>query len=366
MLQKAWTCSDQLLRLARELIQIPTVAGREYRIMDYLAAELQRAGCSVSWQTVLGAGGHNLIASRGEGGPWFVTHVDVYPTYDHPDPFKPQMEDSKAIVGRGAVDTKGQIAGLLYSLQQTSGPVQVSFVVDEERLARGSEALEVPPEVNGAIILEPTELKIAVAEAGSMGLEVNVTGKAAHGAMPWMGKSAVELAFSQYQRLRTKPFIHHYHPLFSPGGWVNLGRISGGHDTMLVPPRCLMEMEVGFAPGISAHQVTDQIYEALSEAESVHIEDIWDPWETDSEEEVVLSLQRAFQEAVGFEAELWGVPSWTDGANVVRKGIPTVVFGAGSLAVAHTWHESLPLDQLEGLYRILTRLIETWPEEEGR
>ncbi|MBC7098978.1 M20/M25/M40 family metallo-hydrolase [Candidatus Bipolaricaulota bacterium] len=345
---------EGLVRLAEELIAFPTTAGREGLCLEYLSERLSRAGLHVTTQPVPGAG-ENVVASRGEGGPWIVSHLDVFPPYEHPQPFSPRVEGGE-LIGRGAVDTKGQIAALLWALARTEGPVQVALVVDEEQLGRGSEALEVPPGVLGAVVLEPTGLRVAPAEAGSIGLSVLVAGKAAHGTMPWRGSSAIDLAFALYERLLSLPLMRHSHPLFERGAWVNLGRIQGGYDTMVVPTRCELELDVGFAPGLSAARVFEEVHAALAEAEALQVTDVWDPWETPSDAVIVKLLERAVQ-AVGLPVGRWGMPSWTDGANLVRKGVPTVVFGAGELAVAHTFHEALPLSELHGLARVLIELI---------
>ncbi len=348
-----------LVRWALDLLRFPTVTGREELCAEYLAEELEKLGMQVSEQPVLGAGA-NILASRGEGGPWIVTHLDVYPPFEHPDPFLPRLED-EAVVGRGAVDAKGQIAALLCALQRTEEPVQVALVVDEEELGRGSEALDVPPKVEGAVILEPTNLRIAVAEAGSVGLEVLVRGRPAHGTTPWAGDSAIERAFILYQRLLSAPFMAHRHPLFPRGAWVNLGRIEGGYDTMVVPPHCRMEMDLGFAPGLTAREVIRQTEEAMAEAERIFVTDAWEPWRTDENEKVVRVLVQSYAKVVGHAPSFTGMPSWTDAANVVRKGVPTVVFGAGDLALAHTWHEAVRVAELETLALVLAELIRLWP-----
>lgn len=353
------TNREKITRWTLDLLRFPTVTGREELCAAYLAEELEKAEMAVREQPVLGAGA-NILAFRGEGGPWIITHLDVYPPFEHPDPFQPKVENGR-IVGRGAVDTKGQIAALLWALSETKEPVQVALVVDEEELGRGSEALEVPTGVEGAVVLEPTHLKIAVAEAGSVGLEVLVRGKPAHGTTPWAGDSAIERAFSLYQRLLSTPFMTHRHPLFPRGAWVNLGRIEGGYDTMVVPPHCRMEMDLGFAPGLSAQEVLHHTEKAMADAERIFVTDAWEPWETEKNAKVVQGLVRAFAEALGQRVSFTGMPSWTDAANIIRKGIPPVVFGAGDLALAHTWHEAVDLGELEALATVLAALIRIWP-----
>ncbi len=350
--------ATELVKLALQLMQFPTVTGREDLCAEFVEQELVRAGLAVHRQEILGVG-HNLVAARGQGGPWIITHLDVFPPFEHPAPFSARVEDH-FLVGRGAVDTKGQIAALLWALRHTKEPVQVALVVDEEELGRGSEALAVPPGVRGAVVLEPTRLELAPAEAGSIGLEVLVAGRAAHGSMPWTGESAIERAFQLYQRLREQPFMRHHHHLFPYGAWVNLGKIEGGYDTMVVPPHCRMELDIGFAPGLSVQEVLQQVHEAFREAERLFVTDAWEPWETDPQAEVVQALRSAVEEVVGQSASFTGMPSWTDAHHVVEHGVPAVVFGAGDLAVAHTWHEALSVEELTALAEILARLIRRW------
>ncbi len=346
---------QELVSLAQRLISVPTPPGREDRLVPLVEERLSAAGLAVRRQSVPGAG-ENILASRGTGGPLFVAHLDVFPAYEHPHAFQPRVQGDQ-LIGRGAVDAKGQIAALLFALCATERPVEVALVVDEEHLGRGSESLQVTAETPGAVVLEPTSLRIAPAEAGSIGLTVLATGTPAHGTMPWRGKSAIENGFSLYRNLCKHPIMKHRHPLFDRGAWVNLGRIHGGYDTMVVPNRCELEMDIGFAPGLGAATVEDEVRSALSEAEAFQITDIWEPWETDPHCQIVATLSNACSAVMGTEPNLWGMPSWTDGAHLVQKRIPTVVFGAGDLAVAHTWWETLPLSELHLLSRILSQMI---------
>jgi len=345
----------RIAELTRELIALPTLPGREDLGHALLKRELMAAGCQVHVQPVPGTAG-NLIATRGQGGPWLVTHLDVFPPYDHPDPFTLKVEGD-VLIGRGAVDTKGQIAALLLALQHSTGPVQVALVADEERLGRGSAALQVPEGVSGAVVLEPTRLRPAVVEAGSFGLSVAVVGRAAHGTTPWAGESAVHKAIAMYTRLLEQPFLHHHHPLFPRGAWVNLGRIEGGEETMVVPARCRLELDVGFTPGLNADSVHRQVREAFHEAAEFHVVDLWEPWETREEAPILAALNHACAEVLGKVPRPTGMPSWTDGGNLVRKGVDVVTFGAGDLALAHSARESVPLSDLLALVTVLATLF---------
>ena len=344
-----------LAEIALEIMRPHTTSGREWLIEDFLVARLNEAGLAVRLQEVPGVG-DNILARRGEGGFLIVTHLDVYP-YLTPEIQEPWVEDG-VLFGRGAVDTKGQIAALLVALRESWGPVEVALVVDEELEGRGSRILEIPPGCPGAVVLEPTGLAICTAEAGTLEVRVVTRGREAHGSTPWAGDNAVEKAIKLYNRLLSASFLRHGHPLFPHGAWVNIGRIEGGHDAMVVPSSCSMHLEIGFAPGLSAGAVEDEVEEILAEAETMEVLDFSPPWETPPEAEVVAALEEAFRRALGKEPERAGMPSWTDASNLHRKGVPTVVFGAGKLEVAHTPWESVELSELRDLSAVLRALID--------
>jgi len=344
-----------LAEIALEIMRPHTTSGREWLIEDFLVERLREAGLEVWLQEVPGVG-DNIIARRGEGGFLIVTHLDVYP-YLTPEIQEPWVEGG-VLYGRGAVDTKGQIAALLLALRGSRGPVDVALVVDEELEGRGSRLLEVPSGCPGAVVLEPTELAICTAEAGTLEVRVVTRGREAHGSTPWAGDNAVEKAIRLYNRLLDASFLEHRHPLFPQGAWVNIGRIEGGHDAMVVPSACSMHLEIGFAPGLSADAVEDEVEEILAEAETMEVLDFSPPWETQPDAAVISVLEEAFRRATGKPPRRAGMPSWTDASNLHKKGIPTVVFGAGKLEVAHTPWESVNLSELQALSVILKNLID--------
>lgn len=350
----------QAVELALRLVSIPTVTGEEARVAELVEAELRSAGMEVRRQEVHGAG-FNILASRGEGGPLFVTHLDVFPPYDHPDPFEPRLTDEGEIVGRGAVDAKGQIAALLAALKGSDGPAEVALVVDEERLGRGSEALPVPRGCQGAVVLEPTGLKVCTSQAGSIEVEIETLGKAAHGSTPWDGENAIDKTLEIYRRLRELPLLKARSKHFPNGGWVVLGRIEGGYEPMVVPRRCVMHVDIGFAPGVDPKEAERQVREAAEGALSVRVIDLWEGFEVDENSKVVRALVTAFERATGRKAEISGMPSWTDASNLLRKGVTPVIIGAGRLSSAHSDREALPVSQLVELVGILRELIGLWP-----
>lgn len=351
-----------VVRLTKEMVSIPTVTGGEASVAELIEAELKSAGMKVDRQEVEGAG-FNILASRGEGGLLFLTHLDVFPPYDHPAPFEPKVEGGE-IVGRGAADAKGQIAALLVALRESEEPAEVALVVDEERLGRGSVALEIPQGCQGAVVLEPTNLEICLSQAGSIEVEIETWGKAAHGSTPWEGENAIDKALCIYERLKKLPIVKEKSNFFPKGGWVVLGRIEGGYEPMVVPKRCFMHIDIGFAPGVDPKEAERQVREAAREALSVRVIDLWEGFEVEESSKVVRALLEAFKRATGGGAKVSGMPSWTDASNLLRKGVTPVIFGAGKLSAAHSDKEALPIPQLLKMVGVLRELIRLWPNFE--
>ncbi len=341
-----------LEKFLEDLCRFDTTSGKENKMLGYLNKILEKANFKVSHQKVFGSA-YNIIAERGTGGIWFIAHMDVYPQYD-----RARYKRSKDVFyGRGVVDVKGQIASLLDAVTKTDEPVQISFVVDEELGGRGSEILKVPDKILGAVVLEPTNLKLGICEAGSLTIEVGFRGDTAHGATPWRGVSAIEMAMEAYFNLQKQPFMDHKHPLFEKGAWTNIGKIIGGLDTMLVAPYCTMEIEIGFAPGLCTDILIPQVQSAFEKADYVHFIDISEPWETKKEELIVQLISNVYQKTVGKNIEFCGMSAWTDASNIYQKNVPVVVFGAGDLSLAHTSKEKIDLGSLKTLSNTLRNLI---------
>lgn len=253
------------------------------------------------------------------------------------------------------MDAKGQIAALLEAVKFSKRDCVIALVVDEENEGKSSEILEV--EVEAAVVLEPTNLDIAIAEAGAVEVEIEVKGKGVHAATPDRGKCHTK-ALEIYERIKTLPFLRQRHALL-PKSWVNLGVIEGGCDVGMVPEKCKIQLDVVILPGVDVEEAIKQI-KGLTEGEgaSLKILDISPPFSVEQSEKIVRTLSKAFKEVTQREPRFCGMRSWTDAENLMAKGIPTLIFGAGDLAHAHSSHESISIKDLETMAKILAHLID--------
>jgi acetylornithine deacetylase/succinyl-diaminopimelate desuccinylase-like protein len=344
---------DEIFKLLKELVSVPTPTGFEGAIFDILADTLKERGFSIKKQMI--STGINLIALRGEEGPLFVTHMDTFPAYGHPKPYCLRREGD-LLIGRGVVDAKGQIAALIAAVGMTKGPCRVALVVDEERKGTGSKELGFDKDTQ-AVVLEPTGLKPAISQAGAIEFEVMVYGEAAHGCAA-EADNAIMKAIEMIGELSKLKFLEFSHPLFPLAEHlVTIGKIEGGHEPMVVPSLCKFQADIRVLPGVKMDQALREILAwAASYQAELNLIDLAPPCEL-PQAYVTKKLFEAIKDVTKEEPRPVGMPSWTDAANL---DVPAVIFGAGDLKVAHSDWEYVPLADLKKLSLILARLIEIW------
>ena len=175
--------------LTKALMRIPSVTGAEGEVGRYLASVLEGLGFSVRTQEV-SAGRFNIVANAGAPDVVLCTHIDTVP------PVLDVSEDDTALYGRGACDTKGIIAAMLEAGKRLRADgidrFAYLFVVGEETGGDGAKAANrLEWNSNYVIVGEPTELRLARAQKGTLMASLRIEGKAAHSGYPEAGRSAV-------------------------------------------------------------------------------------------------------------------------------------------------------------------------------
>jgi acetylornithine deacetylase len=285
--------------------------------------------------------------------------------------FIPQRKNGR-LHGRGACDTKGSVAAMLAALcelaHSQSRPLETEIVfaglVDEEHAQAGSRALVASGfKADLAIVGEPTKLQVVTAHKGSLWLELATRGRAAHGATPHLGKNAVHemarivdvLETDYAAQLKKKK-----HRLLG-AGTVNVGKISGGTQPNIVPDGCTISIDRRTLPGETENSVRREITLLLKAKKlSAKISSTKlapaPPLETDFK----LPLVQSFLRAAGQKKPL-GVDYFCDAAVLSAGGIPSVVFGPGDIAQAHTADEWISLAELERGKNLLLRFLNSLP-----
>ena len=377
----------------------PYLCYGEKNVADFLATVAARAGLEVEFQKVL-PGRSNVIARLLPPGKIRQTillapHLDTVGADD--SQFVPRRKNGR-LYGRGACDTKGSVTAMLTALcelaNMKSRPQETEIVfaglVDEENAQIGSRAFvgqasslsserdsasrkklctgfasegrqDARPTL--AIVGEPTRLQVVTAHKGSLWLQLETRGRAAHGATPQLGKNAVhemarivDLLETDYAaRLRRRR-----HPLLG-SATVNVGTIRGGEQPNIVPDRCAITIDRRTLPGETESGVRREIAAMLrakklpAKISSTKLAPCL-PLETNPK----LPLVRQFLRSVG-QTRPMGVDFFCDAAVLSEGGIPSVVFGPGDIAQAHTSDEWISLASLERGKNLLLNFLKSLP-----
>jgi acetylornithine deacetylase len=366
-------------KLLAELIALPSVnpaflppghpqAG-EQRVADFLAATGAAAGLEVEFQKVL-PGRSNVIIrllpkNKIRQTILLAPHLDTVNADE--TRFHPRSQNGR-LHGRGACDTKGSVAAMLAALgelaKSKSRPRETEIVlaglIDEENAQAGSRALVAGGfRADLAIAGEPTKLQVITAHKGNLWLQLETHGRAAHGALPQLGRNAVLAMARIVVALETDyaaQLRQRRHPLLGPGT-VNVGTISGGTQPNIVPDHCIILIDRRTLPGETEAGVQREITRLLrSQKLAATISSVKQAPCPPLETEVRRPLVQAFLRAAG-QARPAGVNYFCDAAVLAAAGVPSVVFGPGDIAQAHTADEWISLAQLERGKNLLLRFF---------
>jgi acetylornithine deacetylase len=301
-------------------------------------------------------------------------HMDVVPAEEpdwRSDPFA-MSEDGGRYVGRGTADMKGFLAlaaNRLAALDpaRLRRPLVLLFTYDEEVGTLGArrfaesypDAARLPRSV---VIGEPTELRVVRAHKGMVRFRLEFTGRAAHSGYPHLGRSAIEpaakaiVALAALRRTmeQERPPNADAFPAV-PFTALNVGTVTGGSAANVIPDRCEIQLGIRLLPGMSADAIADRVRATVSEVgEPFTLEPV-------SESPAMIlgpdaPIHRALCDAVG-QHESHSVMFASDAGWLQRAGFECVLFGPGSIEVAHKPNESLPVDEFRRAGEVLEGLI---------
>jgi acetylornithine deacetylase len=317
------------IRFTRQLVDVESITGNEIACGELLSRELSAAGMNVK-RVPVKDGRFNVLATF-PATPYpevfLSTHFDTVP------PFIPSREDNENIYGRGSCDAKGIIAAMtaaVLCLHQQKNDVGLLFLAGEEQGSDGAKVVNAcADELHGGkckflINGEPTESKMGVASKGTLRAVVTASGKMAHSAYPHLGESAIEKLLQALERLRTMPL-----PSDPEVGacTMNIGTISGGRAPNVIPDHA--EAQLLFRLVGPTEELKQNVKKTVGELAKVEF-----------------YLEIPFVRL----ATVDGIPTMiaaftTDIPALTNWGKP-LLFGPGSIHVAHTDHEFIAKKEL--------------------
>lgn len=372
---------EHVVRLLSDLVAIPSLnpmgrgrTGPEYgeqAIADYVLAYLKKHSIDAELQPHV-PGRPNVLASISSGARQTLlleAHLDtVHVDSMTIDPFNPLIRDGK-LFGRGSCDTKGSVASFLQAAVDAvnSGKkrrfnILLLFVSDEEyRFTGAHHAARKGIAADFGIAGEPTRLRIVRTHKGVTRWKIVTRGVAAHSAYPERGKNAIYAMSKIVGRLEEytqELSASQPHPVLGTPS-LSVGVIEGGQAVNIVPDRCWIEIDRRTLPTETAESVLQPVRAVLGglpdwEMHEPHLSVAG--MEVAENAPVVRELSRNIGEVCG-SSIIEGAQYATDAGIFNAAGIPTVVFGPGDIAQAHTDSEYIELAQLHQAVEIIRKVL---------
>lgn len=398
------THRDDAVELLRDLIRIPSVRGAEGQAMRLLHARMHAVAderelvpvadaiqedpdYSFRLPDITYADRPNLrVGRKGTGGGRSLivnTHLDVVPASSgHDRPFDGRVEDG-VVFGRGACDCKGQAAMFYLALAaikemgiELKGDLIGHLVIEEECGGNGTLAfVRGDDRADAALVLEPSELKILPSIRGAVWFTVNVYGRAGHSGQAGRTVSAlkeamraIEILEGYHGRLLEESRGHPLYDAYDNPMPITFGTLEAGDWPAMAPRKATFKGVLGFLPTRTKEEVMREMEEALKAEGGDWLPDHFDMEfmyrhdcnEVPVDHPIVSTLERACL-ASGQAAEVAAMPASCDAwfyTNLI--GVPAVVIGAGTLGVAHSSQEQIPVQSLADGAEVLARAIVDW------
>jgi acetylornithine deacetylase len=305
----------------------------------------------------------------------FSGHLDVVGVdgMTHP-PFEGEVRDGR-LYARGAADMKGGVAAMCAAAWRAAqgpldGEIVVALTADEEYESVGTRAmLERGVRADAAIVGEPTRLEIMPAHRGFVWIEVEVSGRAAHGSRWDVGVDAIRhagLLLSELDRVDAEELPRREHPLLGRAS-LHASTIAGGIGMSTYPDRCVVRLERRTLPGERGEEVIAEIERACavvrerrpSFVAEVRLLMTQGPSDVALDAPIVHALTDALR-ACDEPVRVAGMSAWTDAALLNAAGIPAICFGPGDISLAHAAEEYIPLDEIDRAVSVLDILARRW------
>ena len=397
----------EIVSFLQDMVKIPTISGsrREKEIQSLIADKFSSMDMKIDmWEPSLdklkahcehgpldidykerpnlvgilkgGGGGRSLILNG---------HIDVVPVEPlyrwKVDAWGANIVGGK-MFGRGTTDMKGGVAAMIMALNcvlkgrvSLKGDVIIESVVDEERLGNGSLSCVLRGyKADGGIIPEPTGLNICPAHTGVTGFRINVHGEPAHPSKQAQGVSAIEKAIKLYALLKDFCTIREEskkHPLFMAQrdiGWMSVRKFEGRQEAAII------QGIIRYLPDEERNAVQLELEKYISKANES------DPWlkkhsallewipdmvidssEISIEHPVVKEFENAYQHVMGEKAEIRAATYGCDASLLNHCArTPTLIFGPGDIAQAHTVDEYIEIDRVIDATKVLALFLLHW------
>lgn len=336
---------EEAFSLLKSLVAVRSYPGEEEAAQQVCAIWMNENGMRTRLVTAKN-GQPNVIAEIDNGpGPALLLngHMDTVLAAEgwKCDPWQ-GMREGDLFYALGAADMKcGVVANMLVARELArnkhlwKGTLIFSSVTDEEALSMGAHALmDSGLRADACIVTEPFWDGAVIGAPGKILIQVDVTGKAAHGFLPWEGINAgIEAARFAAQVCSAVPEVKH--PLV-PSSQTLLSIHAGSPQYVItLPEKASVLLTRQIVPGETRDDVLSKLRAFADSLQSpatfeFSVRDpFYTPWSFDQPDHVFTrAFSSAYQRVRGRAPEIRHWVGITD-ANVINgeSGIPCIVFG---------------------------------------
>lgn len=373
----AFITPPRISKLLSTLIRIPSPSGEEIAVLRFIESYLGQHGLSAKRQQI-SRNRYNIFVRRGNSSRPSVllnTHVDTVPSYTAANSVA--RREGNYIYGRGSCDAKGSVAAMLLAFvaihRSGSGgnvPVDLCLTVGEENSGDGSQRfVEDCRNYDWAIVGEPTDLRIVNCHAGFVELVLTASSVRSHAFEPAGDQAIIAVAdlmleIKRQSRRRGKKPVHTF------VHWIEGGDRSPFWSVGSQCKAALVVNTYSKAEIASVIRLTRTNCAAVARKHKgveieAQIEGSDEGLETPRNSPVVGYLSTSLR-AIGRDRRIAALPCWTDGARLCAAGIPTVVFGAGSLKDAHTVQEKVNIKDVRDASLAIAGAVLNWHGQAAR
>lgn len=344
---------DRLRNLLKSLVDIYSPSGKEEEVLEFTERYLKRHKLNVLRQKV-DDNRYNLIGlpeKSEELEICFVGHLDTVTAYDLDD--YGFHEEGDEILGLGTADMKAGCAAMIEAFvalaerEETSPPVGLALVIDEEEDNKGAKTLIDEYSFPWAIVGEPTDLVPCLGHYGYLEVMLRTKGRRAHSAMPELGQNAIEnmlkllLQVTEHVTSKIEGLVY------------NIRELSGYPGGFVVPDSCEAWLDLHLPPNSRIDMLKSELERALEIARrnvagldvQLKFEDTYSGYRISEERSFVQKLKEAYQ-ALSLYWEPQDFRSHSDANILWAAGVDTIILGPGHLEAAHTPEESVSFCQV--------------------
>ena len=387
---------DEIIHTASEMLQIPSVSANESEMADYTVRKMKALKYD---EVIVDKVGNVIGIMRGTGGgksTMLYCHMDTVEEgqvekWKYP-PFSGAIAEGK-IWGRGASDTKGTFAPMLYTPYilkkeglMPKGDIYTVGVVQEETAGFGAMhmALDGDYLTDFAVVGEATENDIAFACKGRIGLELTIKGRACHASIPETGVNPFDFVYKFLAELKNYPVTIDEN--FGTSKITSTKIVSSESGTNIVPSKIILSLDYRSVPAETNDSIVERVQKIIDSCvfEGIIVDmriitvDIrsyngyegsglqGEPaFQIDKDSQVIVTAKAALENTFGHEVKLKPWPFATDCGHYAAKGVQVIGYSPAEIRYCHTTEDCIDLEMLkkgtagclaiaEGLSNIIT------------